>query len=73
MSKNIFGSNLKRLRLEKNMTQQQLADKIMISTANICRWEKGDSYPQIIWVYIIAKALEVNPEELIILQNTKKR
>lgn len=71
MKKNIFGENLKRIRMEKGMTQKQLADKIMISTPNISRWENGEAYPQIIWVYAIANALQVNPEVLIKLPNTK--
>lgn len=71
MKQNIFGANLKRIRTEKGITQRQLADKIMISTPNISRWENGEAYPQIIWVYAIANALQVNPEELVVLPNTK--
>ena len=65
MKKNIFGENLKRIRLEKGMTQRQLADMIMISVPNISRWENGETYPQIIWVYVISKALNVQPEDLV--------
>ena len=71
MKKNFFGENLKRIRTEKGMTQKQLADKIMISTPNISRWENGEAYPQIIWVYAIANALKINPEDLVKLPNSK--
>ena len=71
MRNNFFGENLKRIRHEKGITQKQLADMIMISTPNISRWENGESYPQIIWIYIIANALSISPESLIMLPNTK--
>ena len=30
---------LRKLREEKNLTQQQLADKLYVSRQTICRWE----------------------------------
>ena len=71
MQKNIFGENLKRIRREKGLTQKQLADKIMISIPNISRWENGEAYPQIIWIYVIANALCISPEDLVKLPNTE--
>lgn len=65
MGNSAFGENLKRIRKDKGMTQKQLSDKIRISVPNISRWENNESYPQVIWVYEVANALGVNPEELI--------
>lgn len=62
---NTFGENLKRIRIEKGITQKQLANMIMTSPSNISKWENGELYPQIIWVYVIAKILEVKPADLV--------
>lgn len=65
MSQCQFGDNLKRIRKEHGLTQLELAKAIKTSKSNMCRWEKGESYPQIIWVYEIADALGIKPQELI--------
>lgn len=43
-----FGNNIKKLREEKNLTQQQLADKLYVSRQTICRWENGSRCPDLI-------------------------
>lgn len=60
-----FGSNLKRIRQEKKMSIYVLASMVNCDASNISRWENSKKYPQVIWVYRLANALEVNPEELI--------
>ncbi|PGA92165.1 helix-turn-helix domain-containing protein [Bacillus toyonensis] len=41
----MFGQRLKALRLEKGMTQQQLADVLEIEKSNISRFESGKQSP----------------------------
>ncbi|MGH0601509.1 helix-turn-helix domain-containing protein [Bacillus mycoides] len=41
----MFGQRLKALRLEKGMTQQQLADFLDIEKSNISRFESGKQSP----------------------------
>lgn len=65
MENNIFGENLRQLREENGLTQQALAEMILISHQTISKWELGKLYPQVIWVYKIADVLRVNPERLI--------
>lgn len=38
-----IGALIKRLRLENNMTQKQLADKLNLSDKTISKWERGVS------------------------------
>ena len=38
-----IGKNLKRLRREKNITQDQLADILGVSYQSVSRWETGVS------------------------------
>ena len=43
----MFTDRLKELRIEKNLTQKQLADMLMLSKNSICEYEKGRSEPNI--------------------------
>ena len=65
MSQCCFGKNLKKIRKEHGLSQKELAKAIKISPQNICRWERGEAYPQIIWVYEIAEVLGIEPRELL--------
>ncbi len=40
-----FKDKLKKLRLEKGLSQQELADKIYVSRSAIAKWENGLGYP----------------------------
>lgn len=40
-----FGENLQRLRKQKRMSQEQLAEKVDVSRQSISKWERGESYP----------------------------
>ena len=42
-----FGKRLKNLRIEKNLTQQQLAEKLNVSKANISKYESDIIEPNI--------------------------
>ena len=42
-----IGNNLKQLRLQKGLTQEQLADVFGISAQAVSRWENNTSYPDI--------------------------
>ena len=43
-----LSDNIKKFREEKNITQQQLADKLYVSRQTICRWENGSRCPDLI-------------------------
>ncbi|MCQ4691402.1 helix-turn-helix domain-containing protein, partial [Clostridium sp. SL.3.18] len=36
-----LGENIKKLREENNLTQQQLAVRLYVSRQTVCRWESG--------------------------------
>ena len=54
-----FGSNLRRLRKEKGLSQEKLAYKIDLSLSQIGRIERGEVNPTICTVKVIAKGLNV--------------
>ena len=39
------GSNIKQLRLKKDMTQQELADRLGLTQNNVTRWERDGATP----------------------------
>lgn len=65
MNQYVTGAVIKRLREGKNMTQQQLADKLSVSAKTISKWETAKGYPDITLLESIANALSVSVTELI--------
>ncbi len=60
-----FGEKLRTLRLNKNLTQQELAKKAGLGLNTISNYEKGKTYPQNREVYAtLAEILEVSPDYL---------
>lgn len=59
-----LGKNLKRLRLSKNLTQEQVAQKLNISSKAVSRWECGSTMPDVMLLPEIAKLYCVTVDEL---------
>lgn len=47
MDQKKIGSFLKELRMEKGLTQEQLAEQFHVSNRTISRWETGNSMPDL--------------------------
>ena len=60
-----LNDNIKEFREEKNLTQQQLADKLYVSRQTVCRWENGSRCPDLITAKKLALELDVSMDELI--------
>lgn len=41
-----FGENLKKLRKQENISQEELASRINVSRQSVSKWETGESYPE---------------------------
>ena len=64
MNQYVTGTMIKRLREDKKMTQQQLAESIGVSGKAVSKWETGRGYPDISLIEPLAKALGVSIIEL---------
>ena len=64
MNKYVTGTMIKRLRENRNMTQHQLAEQLMVSDKAISKWETGRGYPDISLIEPLALALGVSVIEL---------
>ena len=49
-----FGDNLKKLRISKGLTQEQVADLLDVSKQSISRWENNITYPDITFLPMLA-------------------
>ncbi len=60
-----FGENLKLIRKEKNMSQEQLAEKVNVSRQSVSKWETGESYPEMNNILELCKIFNCNINDLI--------
>lgn len=60
-----FGANLKRLRRERNMTQDTLADALGLSVQSVSRYETNSAYPDIEMLPVIAGFFGVTVDSLL--------
>ena len=59
-----FAANLRKLRLDKRLTQEQTADKLGVSAQSVSRWETSASYPDVLLLPDIAKLYGVLVDDL---------
>ena len=60
-----FGENLKGLRVDKNLSQAELADKIGMHSTHISRYERELTQPTLEVIKKIAEALQVSVDTLV--------
>ncbi len=60
-----IGSFISALRKEKNLTQEQLAEKIGVSNRSVSRWENGNTLPDLSLMYSICNVLGITMSELL--------
>jgi len=64
MDKYVTGAVIKRLREERNMTQEELAERLFVSSKAISKWETGKGLPDITLLEPLAAALGISTIEL---------
>lgn len=60
-----LSSNLRRLRREANLTQEALAEKLHVSGQAVSKWERGESYPEITLLPVLAEVFNVTVDALL--------
>lgn len=60
-----FGQRLRNLRLERGMTQQELADAIGASVVGVRNWERGTRKPTMEMLVSLSRALRVSIDTLV--------
>ncbi|WP_281986998.1 serine hydrolase [Aquimarina aggregata] len=72
MKTNSIGKNLIYQRKLKGFTQEQLSEETKVTVRTIRRIEKGDVNPHLNTVKLLANALSIEVDELIVLDNPKE-
>lgn len=67
-----FGENLKILRKEKKLSQEQLAEMVGVSRQAISKWESERAYPDIDNLIMLKSIFDVTLDELLIKESTNE-
>lgn len=65
MDRYVTGAVIRRLRESKKMTQEELAQKIHVSSKAVSKWETGQGFPDISLLEPLAEALGLSVIELL--------
>ena len=60
-----FGETLRSLRIEKGLSQRQLADRLHVMRSSVANWEAGRRMPDAATVYQIAETLDADSSALL--------
>jgi transcriptional regulator with XRE-family HTH domain len=61
----IFSERLKQLRLEKGLTQKEVADLVKVNRVTYTNWEKGNREPSFEKLFLLAESLGTNIDYLL--------
>ena len=71
MDQEKIGKFISKVRKEKNITQEQLADKLHITNRAISKWENGICLPDVSIMMELCKILDISINDLFIGEKTK--
>lgn len=66
-----FSENIKRLRKERDLTQEALAEFLGVSFQAVSKWERGESYPDMELLPTIANFFSVSTDDLLGVDKAK--
>lgn len=73
MDKYVTGAVIRKLRETKKMTQEELAEKLYVSSKAVSKWETGQGFPDISLLEPLAKALGISVIELLSGEDVRNR
>ena len=73
-----FAENLKQLRKEKQLSQEELAEILDVSRQAVSKWEQGIGYPEVEKLLLLSRKLNISLDSLMATEitqqsNTKKQ
>ena len=60
-----LAENLKKIRKEHNLSQEQLAEQLGVSRQSVSKWESNQAYPEMDKVIQLAKMFNLNVDDLL--------
>ena len=70
---NNFGETLKKLRKQKEMTQEQLAEYVNVSPQSVSKWETNSTLPDITIIPVLANIFDVSADVLLGIDIAQKK
>ncbi len=64
MNNTVFSENLKKFRIARSLTQEQVADALSVNAQTVSRWECGTTLPDVLTLPEIAKLYGVTTDDL---------
>ena len=61
-----FSDNLRAVRREKNLSQEQLAEMLNVSRQSVSKWEQDSGYPEIEKIVQLAQKLDISLDALLL-------
>lgn len=68
----LIGENIKRMRRERNLTQEEMSAHLGISFQSISKWERRDGYPDITMLPALANYFGISIDELLGMSEIEK-
>lgn len=68
----LIGENIKRMRREHNLTQEEMSAHLGISFQSISKWERGDGYPDITMLPALENYFGISIDELLGMSEIEK-
>lgn len=65
MQMRYFSENLRKYRIMKNLTQENVAEYLNITPQSVSKWERGEAYPDITFLPALANIFETSIDLLI--------
>ena len=62
---NQFSENLKKIRKEQNLSQEELADELGVSRQAISKWESSQAYPEMDKIIMLCDKFNLNIDDLL--------
>ena len=59
-----FAENLKRIRKERQLSQEELAEMVDVSRQSVSKWEQGQGYPEVEKLLELSRVLRVSLDAL---------
>ena len=60
-----FGDNLKNLRKSRNISQEELGEKVGVSRQSVSKWENSEAYPEMTNILILCKIFNCKINDLL--------
>ena len=67
-----FAENLKLIRKERNLSQEELAEILEVSRQAVSKWEQGDGYPEVEKLLLLSSKLNISLDNLMSTEFAQK-